>query len=264
MRLFVITLMLAMIPVAAHAIPSLQVGAYAGSGDAGIYADYQASTSSPTETDTAITGSTSILFGGIFSSNVVGLGGQYTGGDDYSSSNTYDKDGNVIRDLSVFDGHGAIAMLSVADGADTSSLTLGGNSAFYSSSTLDGLFPNNHDPLKDDISDFLFFDIGDFSKIESVVNFVDETGGTIGEIKELTVAGFAGLDWIHFDLMALETTETGGGPTTKITTTWENNPGSKDVTWKGECCTTVPEPGVLALLGIGLIGLCFSRIKSTG
>lgn len=236
-----ILLILAMVAMSAqtHAVNTLQVGAYAGDGDVGTYADYIASSSDPTEEDTAVTDSTSILFAGMFGPNTINLGGQYPGGDDYSDINSA---------LSFFDGHGAIVMASVADGADASALTVDGDSAFHTSSILNGLFPNDHDPLKDGISDFLFFDIGEFQKLANqVVNFDEsEPDAFDGEIKELTIAGLTGLDWIHFDLMALETNLLGD---VKLKTSWGFNPGSHDVTWK-----RVPEPTIVALLGIGLVG----------
>lgn len=63
-----------------------------------------------------------------------------------------------------FNGHGAVLLAAVPDGASGGSLTVDGAKPFHTSLTLNNFFPNNHSPLKDDISDFLFFDIGDFSK----------------------------------------------------------------------------------------------------
>ena len=238
--------------MASVAIPALQVGAYAGVDDSGTYADYQASTTNPTETNTVITHSSTILFAGAYGTNVVSLGS-----DTHYSA--------LDSTLSVFDGHNAIVLASVQDGMLTDALlnlTIGGNSAFHSSAALDGLFPNNHAPLKDHISDFLFFDIGSFADIGVVPNFDTEADYGTGEIKELTIAGMGiggfNPDWMHFDLMAIEVSQTGKK---NIKTTWalENNPGSKDVTWKS--AVSVAEPSVLALMGIGLLGLGFARYR---
>jgi len=242
--------------VPSYAVPVLQVGAPAGAGDVGTYADYQASLTDPTETDTAVTSGVTLYVAGVYGPNTLKLGGQYVGapqdGNDYSG-----EDAN----LAVFDSHDAILVVAVPDGS-SGSLTVDGMSAFYSSMTLSGLFPNNHDPLKDDISDFLFFDIGDFAKIAGAVpDFSTETGAADGEIKTLTidVTGFA---WLHFDVVALETNTQGQ---TSVMTSWVNNPGSHDVTWKDGGGTNpggtptdvpgVPEPGTLVLMGVGLVGL---------
>ncbi len=145
--------------------------------------------------------------------------------------------------------------------AALATLTVNGSSAFYSNTT-DSFFPNNHDPVKSGISDFLFFDIGNFSKnLEVVPDFTTETGAANDEIKALTVSGFGSLAWAHFDVMALETSTQGRA---SIVTTIDNNHGSHDVTWKsasssggassGKAVGVVPEPGVLSLSSIGLLG----------
>lgn len=254
-----------MLPAGVMAAPTLQVGAPAGTGDAGVYADYIANTTDPTETDTAITDGNTILFAGSYGANAnnkpLNIGGQFGSGGDYSSlSNT-----GPLGDLSVFDTHGAIAVVSIPDGelAAAAGLTLGGMGFFHSSMTLNDLFPNNHDPLKDNISDFLFYDIGDFAmNANAVPNFDDETGSDIGEIKSLALGGVGSLDWIHFDLVALVTDEQGNPNNPTIVTTFDNNPGSKDVTWKSSNGGPgggpgVPAPAPLALLGIGGLAAAF-------
>lgn len=82
----------------AHAVPSLQLGAYDG---AGGFVNY---TSIGDDKDTAFITSGPLLAAGAFGSNVVSLGGMYSGGDDWSHF------GGVP---SAFNGHGAILMMTV-------------------------------------------------------------------------------------------------------------------------------------------------------
>lgn len=258
-------------PLAAFAAPVLQVGAPCPDiSVCGTYEDYVANSTDPTETDTAITNGSTILFGGTFGPNTLKLGGQYDDsvdgpnglpdGDDYSG---------VDANLTVFDGHDAIAVIAVPDGtaqALAEAITLGGNTVFHYSTTLSGLFPNNHDPLKDAVSDFVFIDIGNFEELIAMPDFADETiGQQLGEIITLTLGGVdASIDWIHFDVVALQTDTQGQ---TEVKTSWANNPGSHDVTWKGGNggsggeggSEEIPEPGVLALLGMGLLGMVLTR-----
>lgn len=254
MKLRAISLILGIlfVPSVVQAVPVLQVGAPGGPGE-GIYANYQANTTNPTESDTAITSGNTLYVAGVYGSNTLSLGGQFTGGSDW---------GSVNQAYSIFNGHDAVLLAAVPDGflgLALSNLKVNGNLAFHSSVNLGGLFPNNHDPLKDGISDFLFFDIGDFSKTSGAVpNFTSETGAAHGQIKTLTLAGFSSLAWIHFDVLALETNSQGQGIVTKI----EKNPGSHDVTWKpngGTPPQQIPEPGVLLLMGAGLMGLGLVR-----
>ena len=229
---------------AAYALPTLQVGVQDGSGG---YVDY--TTVGPDEA-TAFTSGTSLSVAGTYGPKDLLIGGMYSsGGQDWVSIND--------NFNSSFNGKGAVLMATVFG---TGSLTVDGNSAFYDTLGCVGesyecgfTLPNitqNHYPVKPGLdAEFLFFDIGNFANnTGATLDFATETGSGNGEIKDL-ILNISGFDSIHFDVLAIVTGENGSG----IVTNLDGNPNSHDATWMPP--TTVPEPGALALMGLGLIGM---------
>ena len=255
---YLLSLVTVLIVTPAWAIPTLQIGAPAGIGDSGTYADYQDILATPFEEDTAITSGGIIFAAGAYKNNAeLLIGGQYTDPDDASIQGLNWSDFNFHT---AFNSARAVLMATVPDGSLStpgSFLTVNGATAFFSTAIYKDGFDtkDNHAPIQD--QDYFFFDIGDFAKIEDTVpDFADETGAATGEIKTLTIAT-AGFDWIHFDLMALITTP---DKQTILSSTFDMNPGSHDATWKdpnggGGGFEVVPEPGTFILFGAGLLGL---------
>jgi len=96
-----------------------------------------------------VTSGSVIKVGAIYKNDkVLNIGGQFGAGEDWSD----------LGLGSVFDGKGAVLLASVPDGFGStafSSLTINGSLAFTWDEA-DAFFPNNHAPLHDDVSDFLF------------------------------------------------------------------------------------------------------------
>jgi hypothetical protein len=98
-----------------------------------------------------------------------------------------------------------------------------------------------------------------------VPDFATGIGAAPGEIKSITLAGYADIPWIHFDVMALSETITydKDGNIKKTTEVVANNPFSHDVTgkdWGGAGpFETVPEPGTYVLAGLAIAVVAAAR-----
>lgn len=149
---------------------------------------------------------------------------------------TRDADIDILTDVSGSDGYSTIE-----------------NNTFLP----DDLNLNNHYPLKDDVSDFLIFNLWSFDNSECGLKDYNADSGNIeptsacGEEKRYEVS-YTGFSWMHFDAYAL-VKEKDGNKKKKSTweLDWENNPASHDATHM------VSEPSTLLLLGAGLSGLAF-------
>ena len=108
---------------------------------------------------------------------------------------------------------------------------------------------NNHYPVKDDVSDFLVYDIGSFlDGIDDIYDYNAELGiitetSSEGEIKEYSIQ-VDGFTYVHFDIYGL------------VDGKWEINPGSHDVTY-------IPAPGAVLLGGIGVAFVGWLRRRRT-
>ena len=134
--------------VNSYAVPVLQVGAPAGLGDTGSYADYQLSLTNPSEENTAVTFGNTLYLGGVYQNNqVLSLGGSYSllSGPDWSS----------VGLPADFNNHGAVLVASVPDGMGgtaSASLNVEGNLAFLSSGD-NSYFPETHAPVTPTVTD---------------------------------------------------------------------------------------------------------------
>jgi hypothetical protein len=233
---------------AVHAVPTLQVGVPDGMGG---YLDYADNLNNPTEEDTAVgEDGDSLAVAGAFGPNTLALGGAFDGGSDWSDFG-FDP---------IFNGSGALLFAVVPDGTlGDGTLTINGAGPVYTAANFESGFvmpnpPGNHAPVQN--GDYLFFDIGDFENFaDAVPNFEDDgEANADGQVKTLTVS-VTGYEWIHFDVFAIETRQTGPNRQYSLA----GNPGSHDVTFKIEDDPNpnpnpdpIPEP---MTAGLGLLSL---------
>lgn len=115
---------------------------------------------------------------------------------------------------------------------------------------------NNHYPFKEDVSDFLVYDLGDFEKSSNAVsNYSTEEPVAYniadGEEKIYSVL-ISGFSSAHFDVYGYVQTGKNG----QCDSTWSINPASHDAAYM------VPEPATIMLLGLGSTVLIRPRRRS--
>ena len=263
------------------AVPLIQLGAKDSNGNYLPYNDY----TNPTEDDTAVTSGSPFSLDVAMAykqDNIKKIGGQYLGLDPSTDPNGLNWSDFGYN--SIFNTRGALLMVSAYG---TGNISVGGLSAFYSTTTYEDGFvvpnpPSNHAPIQETGLTYLFFDIGNFLNKYNIPNFdpsdSDQTNA-LGEIKSLEV-NISDFDWAHFDAFALVTTDdiicwdvnTDKKCNQNTTLSYNfsetdtgGNPGSHDVTWKNSNPPTpepepVPEPAIVWLLGAGLLCMTgFSR-----
>lgn len=148
----------------------------------------------------------------------------------------------------------------LTSGADVNLLTdVAGNDGFSVKSFLPENF-NEHYPFKDDISNFLLFDLGSFDDDELVGNYNDAGEAAKAGEEKLYLVSYTGFSRLHFDLYGRVGTQKNNG---SWDYKWELNPGSHDVTSTddggGPPQDVVPEPSTLLLLNSGILGLWVFR-----
>jgi hypothetical protein len=227
-----------------YAVPTLQVyidGATAGTNGADV--------------DTWFTGSSS------FDLILVGAYGPQTGSIDYATlvaSVPQGQTGSItVNGATLLTLQGTNGPGNPATDADIDVLTnVSGIDGYSDKSFAPDTF-DNHYPFQNDVSDFVLYDVGSFSKSTQVHDYDADSGSitltnTLGEEKTFAV-DVSGFDSVHFDMYAYETDLLGGSSKKAQkylvnTWDWEINPGSHDSTFG---TPMVPAPGALLLASIG-------------
>lgn len=125
-----------------------------------------------------------------------------------------------------------------------------GNSAGYDAYSDKEFLPgstefNNHYPFKEDLSNFLLYDLGDFGKTSNAVSNYSTEGQIAyniadGEEKVYSVL-VTGFSTVHFDVYGYVQR----GDSSLDGSAWAINPASHDAAYM------VPEPATICLLGLG-------------